>query len=78
MESVKGIPPWRVVQDGNVWTSAGVSAGVDMALAFIASVAGDELAGKIQLGAEYYPATKFYGEAHKNPLASAYLKHSQI
>lgn len=64
----------RWVRDGNLWTSAGVSAGIDMALAFIATVSGDEIAGKIQLGAEYYPATKLYGEAHKNPLAPAYLK----
>ena len=64
----------RWVRDGNLWTSAGVSAGIDMALAFIATVSGDEVAGKIQLGAEYYPATKLYGEAHKNPLAPAYLK----
>jgi len=64
----------RFVRDGNIWTSAGVSAGIDMALAFIAMASGDEIAGKIQLGAEYYPATKLYGEAHRNPLAPDYLK----
>jgi transcriptional regulator GlxA family with amidase domain len=66
----------RVVQDANIWTSAGVTAGIDLALAFIASAAGDEIAGKIQLGAEYYPTTKLFGEAHKNPLAPAYLNQT--
>src|SRR5216684_3262833 len=32
----------RYVQDGSVWSSAGVSAGTDLMLAFIASVAGEE------------------------------------
>eukprot|EP00123_Amoebidium_parasiticum_P018305 comp24168_c0_seq1/m.44083 comp24168_c0_seq1/g.44083 ORF comp24168_c0_seq1/g.44083 comp24168_c0_seq1/m.44083 type:complete len:460 (-) comp24168_c0_seq1:71-1450(-) len=45
----------RWVRDGNVWTSAGVSAGVDMILAFIEDQAGMEVAGKVQLHAEYYP-----------------------
>ena len=38
----------RIVRDGNIWTSLGVSAGIDLALAFIASVAGEDTAGKIQ------------------------------
>lgn len=64
----------RLVRDGNIWTSAGVSAGIDMALAFIADVAGDEIAGRVQLAAEYYPAPARYGTAHKNPAAPGYLK----
>jgi transcriptional regulator GlxA family with amidase domain len=47
----------RFVSDGSVWSSAGVSAGIDMMLAFIASVAGTEAAGKVQFGAEYYPSS---------------------
>jgi transcriptional regulator GlxA family with amidase domain len=50
----------RYVQDGNVWSSAGVSAGIDLMLAFIASVAGPEAAGKVQFSAEYYPSTVLY------------------
>lgn len=65
----------RVVRDGSVWSSAGVSAGIDLMLAFIASVAGDEIAGKIQFGAEYFPSGKVYGTSHKHEKAPGYLKH---
>ena len=64
----------RVVRDGNIWTAAGVSAGIDLALAFIESVAGEAVAGKVQFGAEYYPSGRFFGTAHQNPQAPAYLK----
>lgn len=50
----------RFVYDHPIWTSAGVSAGIDMSLAFIAHVAGAEIAGKIQLFAEYYPEVPLY------------------
>jgi len=53
----------RFVHDGKFWLSAGVSAGIDLALAFIAEKAGEEIAGKVQLGAEYYPNGKVYGTA---------------
>ncbi|HYY58659.1 MAG TPA: DJ-1/PfpI family protein, partial [Pyrinomonadaceae bacterium] len=45
----------RFVRDGHVWTAAGVSAGIDLALALVADQAGLEAAGKVQLYAEYYP-----------------------
>ena len=45
----------RWVRDGNVWTSAGVSAGIDLTLAFIAEVDSHEVAGQVQLNAEYFP-----------------------
>ncbi|MCX6669636.1 MAG: DJ-1/PfpI family protein [Methanothrix sp.] len=64
----------RIVRDGNIWTSAGVSAGIDLCLAFIASVAGEDTAGKIQLGTEYYPSCKSYGGLHRHPQAPGYLK----
>src|SRR5262249_11069852 len=50
----------RFVHDGLVWSSAGVSAGIDMALAFVAVEAGLEVAGRVQLNAEYYPAVTVY------------------
>ncbi|MCB1828037.1 MAG: DJ-1/PfpI family protein [Coxiellaceae bacterium] len=50
----------RFVRDGDVWTSAGVSAGVDMALAFVAETAGNEVAGNVQQFMEYYPQQKIY------------------
>jgi transcriptional regulator GlxA family with amidase domain len=63
----------RYVQDGKVWSSAGVSAGIDLMLAFIASVGGDEAAGKVQFGAEYYPSSVRYGGFEKHAQAPAYL-----
>ena len=64
----------RFVHDGNVWTSAGVSAGTDMMLACIAHVAGDDTAGKVQLAAEYYPAATRYGRQAEDPRAPAYVR----
>lgn len=64
----------RYVQDGEIWSSAGVSAGTDMLLAFIAETAGEEAAGKVQFGAEYYPTTKSYGGYEKNPKAPGYVR----
>ena len=64
----------RFVRDGNIWSSAGVSAGTDLVLAFIADIAGEEVAGKVQLAAEYYPLEKRYGAAHKNSMSPHYLK----
>jgi transcriptional regulator GlxA family with amidase domain len=64
----------RFVRTGNVWTAAGVSAGIDMALAIIAEEAGEETAGKVQLYAEYYPDGKRYGAAHKSEQAPKYVQ----
>jgi transcriptional regulator GlxA family with amidase domain len=57
-----------------VWTSAGVSAGIDMSLAFIAGVAGEETAGKVQFGAEYYPSGAEYGDMRRHEKAPAYIR----
>ncbi len=65
----------RYVHDGNIWTAAGVSAGIDLALAFIASVAGEEIAGKVQAGAEYFPDGKKFGGFYKTPEAPGYVKN---
>jgi transcriptional regulator GlxA family with amidase domain len=48
-------PGERYVFDGKYVTAAGVSAGIDMALALAGRVAGDEGAQRIQLGIEYDP-----------------------
>jgi transcriptional regulator GlxA family with amidase domain len=64
----------RFVKDGSIWTSAGVSAGIDMTLELIAQEAGEEAAGQVQLYAEYYPTGKIYGTAHKDPMAPGYIK----
>ncbi|HXB65480.1 MAG TPA: DJ-1/PfpI family protein [Solirubrobacteraceae bacterium] len=58
----------RVVWDGKLVTAAGVSAGIDMALALAAKLAGEELAQAIQLGMEYDPQPPFdAGAPHKAP-----------
>lgn len=49
----------RVVFDGNLVTAAGVSAGIDMALAVVSRIAGTDTAMAIQLGIEYDPAPPF-------------------
>lgn len=64
----------RWVRDGKVWTSAGVSAGIDLMLAFIAQTAGDETAGKVQFAAEFYPEGTVYGDFQDHPQAPAYIR----
>jgi transcriptional regulator GlxA family with amidase domain len=49
----------RVVFDGKVVTAAGVSAGIDMAIALVARIAGEQVAQAIQLGIEYDPQPPF-------------------
>jgi transcriptional regulator GlxA family with amidase domain len=50
----------RVVFDGKIVTAAGVSAGIDMALALAARVADEHVAQAIQLGIEYDPQPPFH------------------
>ena len=45
----------RYVRDGNVVTSAGVSAGIDMALALAERIGGADMAQRFQLAIEYDP-----------------------
>jgi transcriptional regulator GlxA family with amidase domain len=66
----------RFVRDGNIWTGAGVSAGIDLALAFISDQAGEEIAGQVQLATEYYPSHEKYGHAHLAQ-APGYLRANQ-
>jgi transcriptional regulator GlxA family with amidase domain len=46
----------RFVDDGNVITSAGVSAGIDMALHLLARLAGDDRAREVRRYMQYDPA----------------------
>ena len=64
----------RFVQDGNVWSSAGVSAGIDLMLAFISSVASPGTAGKVQFASEYYPSSVKYGGFESHAQAPAYVR----
>jgi putative intracellular protease/amidase len=50
----------RYVFDGKYVTGAGVSAGIDMALALAGRVAGDDVAKRIQLGIEYDPQPPYH------------------
>ena len=50
--------PARVVRDG-VISGGGVTAGIDMALAVVAEIAGEDYAQSVQLGIEYAPAPPF-------------------
>lgn len=49
----------KVVVDGNVITGAGVTSGIDFALALAAILESEEVARAIQLGIEYDPAPPF-------------------
>ncbi|MEX0790452.1 MAG: DJ-1/PfpI family protein [Actinomycetota bacterium] len=53
--------PERWVQNGRYITSAGISAGIDMALHLVAQLAGEEIARQVQLTLEYDPAPPFGG-----------------
>ena len=68
----------RVVFDGKLVTAAGVSAGIDMALALVARIAGDTVAQAIQLGIEYDPQPPFdAGSPHKAPAEIVELLRSR-
>jgi transcriptional regulator GlxA family with amidase domain len=51
--------PERIVTDGSIVTAAGVSAGIDMALALLAMAEDDETARTVQLAIEYDPRPPF-------------------
>jgi transcriptional regulator GlxA family with amidase domain len=48
-------PDARYVDDGNIITSAGVSAGIDMALHLVARLAGDDRAREVRRAIQYDP-----------------------
>ena len=50
----------RVVKSGNIWTTGGVSSGIDLAFELIAEIAGKEEAGRVQLLFEYFPKRTIY------------------
>jgi len=49
----------RIVESGKIITAAGVSAGIDMALALAAKISGERVAKSLQLGIEYDPEPPF-------------------
>ncbi|APF02878.1 TPA: DJ-1/PfpI family protein [Legionella pneumophila] len=50
----------RIVKSDKVWTTGGISSGIDMAFEFISTIAGNDVAGKVQLLFEYFPHNKLY------------------
>jgi putative intracellular protease/amidase len=73
--------PERVVFDGKFVTAAGVTAGIDMALALAARIGGEQLAQAIQLGIEYDPKPPFdAGSPQKAPaeVVEAVRAHSRF
>lgn len=57
----------RVVVDRNRFTGAGVSSGIDLALALAAEIAGEEEARRIALAIEYQPSAAFPPRAQEDP-----------
>ena len=49
----------RVVRQGKIWTAAGGSAGIDLALTLVAELFGPEMSQAVQLGIEYDPQPPF-------------------
>jgi cyclohexyl-isocyanide hydratase len=49
----------RMTVDGNIYTSGGVTAGIDMAIRVAAEIAGEDAAKQIQLQIEYDPEPPF-------------------
>jgi len=52
-DQVQWVRSARWVANGRRWTSSGISAGIDMALALIAELYGDEMASRVATAAEY-------------------------
>jgi len=73
----------RIVNDGNVITAGGVTAGIDFGLSVAAEVAGEATAREIQLGVEYDPAPPFdqailIGRPHRSDRLCRSLRKSEI
>ena len=64
----------RVVPQGKIVTSAGVSSGIDMALWLVGRIAGDEQAKMIQLAIEYDPQPPYDSGAPSKASASVLEK----
>jgi transcriptional regulator GlxA family with amidase domain len=54
--SIEIRPDDRFVDDGDVVTSAGISAGIDMALQLVRRLAGEDRAREVRRGIQYDPA----------------------
>jgi putative intracellular protease/amidase len=66
--NVTWVPTARWVEDGNVFSSSGVSAGIDVAYAFIARLYGEEVAQYLALSAEFVRAK----DEHDDPFGKVW------
>ena len=68
--NVEWVKEARWVKDGKFYTSSGVSAGIDMALAAMADLFGPEMAERLALGSEY--------EWHRDPSWDPFAKKAGL
>ncbi|CAG8961557.1 hypothetical protein HYFRA_00006091 [Hymenoscyphus fraxineus] len=66
--NTKWVAKARWVVDGNVWTSSGVTAGMDLMNAFVGKVWGGDVAKRLSDGIEYTPTS----DARVDPFAELY------
>ncbi|MCU0626013.1 MAG: DJ-1/PfpI family protein [Gemmatimonadaceae bacterium] len=68
--------PERWVRSGKIWTSAGVTAGMDMSLALVREIRGERYAQAAMLDLEYDPAPPVRGGSERNtdPALVAYIR----
>jgi transcriptional regulator GlxA family with amidase domain len=66
--NVTWVPTARWVEDGNVFSSSGVSAGIDVAYAFISRIYGEEVAEYLALSAEFVRAK----DEHDDPFGKVW------
>ena len=59
------MPSARWVEDGNIFTSSGISAGIDVTYAWVGKVYGEEVADYLAKSLEYERWT----DPHKDPFA---------
>lgn len=72
--------PERYVFDGNIITGAGVTSGIDFALAVVDKLMGRDVAAEIMLGIEYSPQPPFEGGQVSNTdcrIVEDYLKKAE-
>ncbi len=50
----------RIVKSGKIWSSGGVTSGIDLMFAVVNELAGQAVAGKVQLLFEYFPNQTVY------------------
>lgn len=72
----------RIVKDGKIWSSGGISSGIDLAFELIEDLAGEQVAGEVQLLFEYFPRGKLFASVeaasqlppyHKEDKSQGYL-----